>query len=94
MNLSIVPGAVAALEEALLGLTGSSSAGFAALEASAKSMVLASCAEVLSRALEARDRGLLSFVGPQPCGARSVPQRTTRSAGGRYFCYATEHLPL
>lgn len=88
MNLSIVPGAVAALEEALLGLTGSSSAGFAALEASAKSMVLASYAEVLSRALEARNRGLLSScpVGSRVHSGRTCALVTPLRSGGPGAC--------
>lgn len=60
MKLSIVPGVAAALEAALLELMASSPAGFAALEASAKSMTLANCAEALSCTLEAHDCELLS----------------------------------
>ena len=73
MNLSIVPGAVAALEAAITELIGSSPAGFAALEASAKEMALASCAEAMSRALEAHDREL---VASRPAGARVHSGRT------------------
>lgn len=73
MNLSIVPGAVAALEAAITELIGSSPAGLESLERSARSMALASCAEALSRALEARDREL---VASRPAGARVHSGRT------------------
>lgn len=72
MNLSIVPGAVAALEAALTELVESSPAGFAALEGAAKRMALASGAEALSRALEARDREL---VASRPAGSRVHSRR-------------------
>lgn len=67
MNLSIVPGAVAALEASLGELIESSPASFAALEGAAKSMALASCMEALSRALEARDR---EPPASRPAGSR------------------------
>lgn len=73
MNLSIVPGAAAALEAALSGLMASSPAGFAQLEEAAKRMALASCAEALSRALEARDRELLA--SSRPAGSRVHSRR-------------------
>ena len=72
MNLSIVPGAAAALEAALSELMASSPAGFAQLEEAAKRMALASCAEALSRALEARDREL---VASRPAGSRVHSRR-------------------
>ena len=72
MNLSIVPGVVAALEAALTELMASSPAGFAALEGAAKRMALASGAEALSRALEARDRELLAS---RPAGSRVHSRR-------------------
>lgn len=72
MNLSIVPGAAAALEAALSELMASSPAGFAQLEEAAKRMALASCAEALSRALEARDRELLAS---RPSGSRVHSRR-------------------
>lgn len=107
MNLSIVPGAVAALEAAITELIGSPPAGFAALEGAAKRMALASCAEALSRALEARDRGLHSS---RPAGSRvnSVRTRTLATtmgdvafrrtvlldAAGRTLCPLDEGLGL
>lgn len=107
MNLSIVPGAAAALEAALLELMASSPSGFAALEGAAKSMALASCAEALSRALEARDRELLAS---RPAGSR-VHSRRPRTlatalgdvtfrrtvlldAAGRTLCPLDEELDL
>lgn len=72
MNLSIVPGAAAALEAALTELMASSPAGFDALEGAAKRMALASRAEALSRALEARDRELLAS---RPSGSRVHSRR-------------------
>ena len=73
MNLSIVPGAAAALEAALSELMASSPAGFAQLEEAAKRMALASCAEALSRALAARDRELLA--SSRPAGSRVHSRR-------------------
>ena len=55
MNLT-VPAAVAALETAFLGMLREGPGGFGAFESEARSVALASCAEAMSRALEARDR--------------------------------------
>ena len=82
MNLSIVPGAVAALEAALSELMASSPAGFAQLEETAKRMALASCAEALSRALEARDRELLASSRPAGSRVHSRRPRTLATTMG------------
>lgn len=82
MNLSIVPGAVAALEAALSELMASSPAGFAQLEETAKRMALASCAEALSRALEARDRELLASSRPAGSKVHSRRPRTLATTMG------------
>lgn len=57
MNLT-APAAVAALETAFLDMLGAEPGGFGAFESEARSVALASCAEAMSRALEARDREL------------------------------------
>lgn len=82
MNLSIVPGAAAALEAALTELMASSPAGFAQLEETAKRMALASCAEALSRALEARDRELLASSRPAGSRVHSRRPRTLATTMG------------
>lgn len=82
MNLSIVPGAAAALEAALTELMASSPAGFAQLEEAAKRMALASCAEALSRALEARDRELLASSRPAGSRVHSRRPRTLATTMG------------
>lgn len=82
MNLSIVPGAVAALEAALAELIESSPAGFAALEGAAKRMALASGAEALSRALEAYDRKLLASSRPAGSRVHSRRARTLATTMG------------
>ena len=74
MNLSIVLGAVAALEAAIAELIVSSPAGLESLERSAKAMALASCAEAMSRALEALDRELVASSGQ--AGSRVHSRRT------------------
>ena len=108
MNLSIVPGAVAALEAALSELMASSPAGFAQLEEAAKRMALASCAEALSRALEARDSELLASSRPAGSRVHSRRPRTLATtmgdvtfrrtllldAAGRTLCPLDEELGL
>ena len=108
MNLSIVPGAVAALEAALAELIESSPAGFAALEDAAKRIALASGAEALSRALERRDRELLASSRPAGSKVHSRRPRTLATtmgdvtfrrsllldAAGRTLCPLDEELGL
>lgn len=57
MNLT-APAAVAAFETAFPGMLREGPGGFGAFESGAGSVALASCAEAMSRALEARDREL------------------------------------
>lgn len=54
MNLT-APAAVAAFEAAFLDMLREGPGGFGAFESEARSVALASCAEAMSRALEARD---------------------------------------
>ena len=71
MNLT-VPAAVAALETAFLGMLREGPGGFGAFESEARSVALASCAEAMSRALEARDREL---AASRPKGLRVHSRR-------------------
>ena len=71
MNLT-VPAAVAALESAFLDMLREGPAGFGAFESEARSVALASCAEAMSRALEARDREL---AASRPKGLRVHSRR-------------------
>ncbi len=71
MNLT-APAAVAALETAFLDMLGAEPGGFGAFESEARSVALASCAEAMSRALEARDREL---AASRPKGLRVHSRR-------------------
>lgn len=71
MNLT-VPAAVAALETAFLDMLREGPGGFGAFESGARSVALASCAEAMSRALEARDREL---AASRPKGLRVHSRR-------------------
>lgn len=71
MNLT-APAAVAALETAFLDILGAEPGGFGAFESEARSVALASCAEAMSRALEARDREL---AASRPKGLRVHSRR-------------------
>ena len=70
MNLT-APAAVAALETAFLDMLRAEPGGFGAFESEARSVALASCAEAMSRALEARDREL---AASRPKGLRVLAQ--------------------
>lgn len=67
-----VPAAVAALESAFPGMLREGPACFGAFELGARSVALASCAEAMSRALEARDREL---AASRPAGLRVHSRR-------------------
>lgn len=71
MNLT-APAAVAALETAFLDMLRAERGGFGAFESGARSVALASCAEAMSRALEARDREL---AASRPKGLRAHSRR-------------------
>lgn len=71
MNLT-APAAVAAFETAFLDMLREGPGGFGAFESGARSVALASCAEAMSRALEARDREL---AASRPRGLRVHSRR-------------------
>ena len=71
MNLT-APAAVAAFEAAFLDMLREGPGGFGAFESEARSVALASCAEAMSRALEARDREL---AASRPKGLRVHSRR-------------------
>lgn len=71
MNLT-APAAVAAFETAFLDMLRAEPGGFGAFESEARSVALASCAEAMSRALEARDREL---AASRPAGLRVHSRR-------------------
>ena len=71
MNLT-APAAVAAFETAFLDMLREGPGGFGAFESGARSVALASCAEAMSRALEARDREL---AASRPKGLRVHSRR-------------------
>lgn len=71
MNLT-APAAVAALVTAFLDMLRAEPGGFGAFESEARSVALASCAEAMSRALEARDREL---AASRPKGLRVHSRR-------------------
>lgn len=71
MNLT-APAAVAAFETAFLDMLRAEPGGFGAFESEARSVALASCAEAMSRALEARDREL---AASRPKGLRVHSRR-------------------
>ena len=71
MNLT-APAAVAAFETAFPGMLREGPGGFGAFESGARSVALASCAEAMSRALEARDREL---AASRPKGLRVHSRR-------------------
>ncbi|MEE0475526.1 MAG: UPF0236 family protein, partial [Collinsella stercoris] len=71
MNLT-APAAVAAFETAFLDMLREGPGGFGAFESEARSVALASCAEAMSRALEARDREL---AASRPKGLRVHSRR-------------------
>ena len=71
MNLT-APAAVAAFETAFLDMLRAEPGGFGAFESEARSVALASCAEAMSRALEARAREL---AASRPKGLRVHSRR-------------------
>lgn len=71
MNLT-APAAVASFETAFLDMLRAEPGGFGAFESETRSVALASCAEAMSRALEARDREL---AASRPKGLRVHSRR-------------------
>ena len=78
MNLT-APAAVAAFEAAFLDMLREGPGGFGAFESEARSVALASCAEAMSRALEARDRELAASASAAPCSSTVPASPATRS---------------
>lgn len=87
-------GAVTTPEAAITGLIGSSPAGFGALEASAKTMALASCAEALSHALERMDREVLACSRSAGSKVHSRRTRTLATTLGDRAGPAAREFPV